>query len=156
METNQTPSTRPVRCWFGLDIEVMFQALFLPVFLWFFVVILVSLDGYPGVICMTPLAWLLGLSVGNRCMAQSRSTGTRPLVEAVIAGAVLGLLEGVAVILSSLITSAIPPQDRTAVALAGGVLGVLGIVISGGMAALSGWLRLRRKAEPRRDDNSHE
>ena len=53
-----------------------------------------SLAGYPGVICMTPLAWLLALPTGVRCVLNSRSDGTRVLLrEAALAGVGLGLIE---------------------------------------------------------------
>lgn len=49
----------------------------------------------PGVVCVTPLAWLMSLWVGLRCIAVSRSTvkGAR-LKEAAIAGLIFGVLQG--------------------------------------------------------------
>jgi hypothetical protein len=40
---------------------------------WLAMVILVTLAGYPGVICVTPMAWLIALRVGNICVARSTS-----------------------------------------------------------------------------------
>lgn len=57
--------------------------------------LLATLGGYPGVICVTPMAWLIGLAAGQRVAMGSRSApGRRVLVEAAIAGALVGAIEG--------------------------------------------------------------
>jgi hypothetical protein len=62
---------------------------------WLAVVLLVTWAGYPGVVCVTPMAWLIALRVGLICVSQSSSLGrARRLLEAVLAGAVFGLLQG--------------------------------------------------------------
>ena len=58
-------------------------------------VLLVSLTGYPGVVCVTPMAWLLALRVGNLCVARSKSgQSSQRLMEAALAGGFLGFLQG--------------------------------------------------------------
>ena len=59
-------------------------------------VLLVTLTGYPGVVCVTPMAWLLALRVGNLVTWRSKS-GLRfqRLTEAALAGGFLGLLQGI-------------------------------------------------------------
>jgi len=59
-------------------------------------VLLVSFVGYPGVVCVTPMAWLLALRVGNQVAWRSQSEQrTLRLIEAALAGGFLGLLQGV-------------------------------------------------------------
>jgi hypothetical protein len=62
---------------------------------WLAIVLLVTWAGYPGVVCVTPLAWLIALRVGLVCSSQSKSAekATR-LLEAALAGAFFGLLQG--------------------------------------------------------------
>jgi hypothetical protein len=63
---------------------------------WLASVVLVTLAGYPGVVCVTPMAWLIALRVGNVCTARSRSeTSTNRLIEAALAGGIIGFLQGV-------------------------------------------------------------
>src|SRR6266540_6322647 len=63
---------------------------------WLAMVLLVTWSGYPGVVCVTPMAWLLALRVGNICVAHSKSEQTsRRLLEAALAGGILGFLQGI-------------------------------------------------------------
>jgi hypothetical protein len=63
---------------------------------WLATVLVVTWAGYPGVVCVTPLAWLLALRVGLACAAQStRPRPAQRLQEAALAGGVFGLLQGV-------------------------------------------------------------
>ena len=62
---------------------------------WLVVVLLATWGGYPGVVCVTPVAWLIALRVGLVCVGQSRSAQRgRRLLEAALAGALIGLLQG--------------------------------------------------------------
>lgn len=63
---------------------------------WLVMVLIVVAAGYPGVVCVTPMAWLIALRVGNLCAARSRSEqSSRRLIEAALAGGILGLLQGI-------------------------------------------------------------
>jgi hypothetical protein len=77
------------------DSRAVTLSLFLPMLYWTGAVVAISLLGYPGVICMTPLAWLLALPLGLRLTHESKSIGDRLLLEAAAAGAMLGLWQGV-------------------------------------------------------------
>ena len=78
----------------GLDLRAMAMALFLPLLFWTGAVLTVSMMGYPGIACMTPAAWLLALPVGLRVRRDSESAGRRLLLEAALAGGLLGLGQG--------------------------------------------------------------
>ena len=89
----------------GLDLRVIFETPARQFIGWLAMVLLLTWSGYPGVVCVTPMAWLIALRVGNLVAAHSRSeASSRRLTEAALAGAVLGLLQGVlfAVIISQL------------------------------------------------------
>jgi hypothetical protein len=78
-----------------LDFQAIFLAVWLPLLLWIIAVGGATFSGYPGVICVTPLGWLLGLSVGLRTVQYTSSRGpVRCLVEAGSGGAILGFLQG--------------------------------------------------------------
>lgn len=63
---------------------------------WLIMVLLATFTGYPGVVCITPLAWLIALKVGNLISIQSKSSlRNRRLIEAALAGGFLGLLQGI-------------------------------------------------------------
>jgi hypothetical protein len=58
-------------------------------------VLLVTWSGYPGVVCVTSMAWLIALRVGNICVARSTSIqSSRRLLEAALAGGLFGFLQG--------------------------------------------------------------
>jgi len=40
---------------------------------WLVVVLLATWSGYPGIVCITPLAWLMALWVGIVCVSHSTS-----------------------------------------------------------------------------------
>lgn len=80
----------------GLDRRTILVTPLLQSAPWFASVVIVTLAGYPGVVCVTPMAWLLALRVGLICMRNSRSPSVRQrLREAALAGALLGVIQGV-------------------------------------------------------------
>lgn len=79
-----------------LDFRSVILAVWMPAFLWVLGVAGATLSGYPGVVCVTPLGWLLGLNVGQRCVGMSSSQAERDrVIEAGLAGALLGILQGI-------------------------------------------------------------
>ena len=80
----------------GLDFKAMLRAVLPPFILWAAVVLLVSFGArQPGVVCVTPFAWVLACWVGMSCVAGSRSGRKATLLtEAALAGGLFGLLQG--------------------------------------------------------------
>jgi len=77
------------------DFKTIGQSTWLPIFWWLLAVIAASISGYPGVICVTPMGWLLALPVGTRCVQISPSPDpTSRLLEAGLGGALLGFIQG--------------------------------------------------------------
>jgi hypothetical protein len=79
-----------------LDFRLIF-AVSLQLFVWWLIVVLVgTFAGFSNIICVTPLAWLLALRVGNQVVLRSKSAlPTLKLTEAGLAGGLLGLLQGI-------------------------------------------------------------
>ena len=78
-----------------MDFKAILKAIWPPFSLWLMMVVTVVEAGQPGVICVTPMAWLLALWVGLRCAEQSRSQiRSMRLAESALAGGLLGLFQG--------------------------------------------------------------
>lgn len=89
----------------GLDLRIIIETPLRQFVPWLAMVLLVTFAGYPGVVCVTPMAWLIALRVGNIVAWRSRSErSSRRLTEAALAGGLFGLLQGIlfAVIISLL------------------------------------------------------
>jgi hypothetical protein len=133
-----------------IDLSTLASALFLPLLYWTGAVIAITAFGYPGVVCMTPVAWLLALPVGTRIGRGSTSPGRMPVIEAALGGGGLGLWQGVLFAATMAITPYLPNGGRYAgdlpspwlVAL---VFSCIGAPVAAGLAALMAFLILRRK-----------
>jgi len=80
----------------ALDFRIIIETPLRQFIGWFIMVLLVSFAGYPGVVCVTPMAWLIALRVGNLIAWRSKSASrAQRLTEAVIAGGIFGLLQGI-------------------------------------------------------------
>lgn len=112
----------------GLDIAVLTRAVVAPLLAWSAMVGAATFGGYPGVACVTPMAWLMGCWIGSYCGWKSRSAPRLRLVEAMIAGAVLGLLQGaIFYSIQSTLMTVRPDEASKALVLS------LGITIGGGV-----------------------
>jgi hypothetical protein len=132
------------------DLRTVLKTLRLCFAPWLAAVLLIVWRGQPGVICMTPFAWLMALWVGWRCAAYSSSaTMKQRLIEATVAGAVFGLLQG---ILFALVSSRMTTADETAQATRLViVIIVLGTIVGAGLAALNAWLLEHRRARTKKN-----
>ncbi len=108
--------------------------------------VLAELGGYPGVVCITQMAWLIGLASGQRVATVTRSEPPRrPLVEAAIAGALVGIIEGVLfVVVSTQFELRDAEEMAQALGLAACVV-VGGVAVTGGLAVGMAWVVVRRR-----------
>ena len=67
MTSSSSPSSN------GLDFRVVFETPLRQFVPWLVIVLLVTVAGYPGVVCVTPMAWLIALHVGNLEALRSQS-----------------------------------------------------------------------------------
>lgn len=115
---------------------------------WLVMVIAVTWAGFPGVVCITPMAWLLALAVGVRIEAHSPSPekGQR-LRQAALAGGLLGLLQG---LLFIVILPRLGPLQADERSLATGIaifLLITGIPVAAGLSTFTAWLAQRRTVQ---------
>jgi hypothetical protein len=129
----------------GLNVRLILETPLLYFVFWLIAVLMVTWAGYPGVICITPMAWLMSLAVGQRCASQSTNpTGTKRLLEAALAGAIFGLLQGM---LFFIIVPRMGPMTAREQTSALGIrLGMLcvGIPVAAGLSTFTAWLVQQR------------
>ena len=139
----------------GLDLRVVFETPLRQFAWWLVAVLLVTVAGYPGVVCVTPMAWLIALHVGNLVALRSLSDlSSQRLTEAALAGGLLGLLQG---ILFGAITPFMGPIQadewtRTIILILGML--IVGMLISAGLAYTTAYL-IEQKRKQRTIDFSN-
>ena len=80
----------------GLDLRAALGIPVRQVIPWVVAVMFITYMGYSGVICITPMAWLMALRVGIQVSVTSKSAErSNRLREAGVAGGTLGLLQGI-------------------------------------------------------------
>jgi hypothetical protein len=97
-----------------LDLSAIFGAVLAAFILWATVVVYVTfIARQPGVVCMTPMAWLMALWVGMMCVARSRSVRKATLLtEAGLAGGLFGLLQGALFVAVAILFMEVKPDER--------------------------------------------
>ncbi|HEX2981556.1 MAG TPA: hypothetical protein VHO48_14915 [Anaerolineaceae bacterium] len=136
------------------DWSAIFQAVWLPMLFWVVAVGGATLAGFPGVICITPLSWLMGINVGQRSVQFSRNLDTiRKLKEAAIGGVLLGAFNG---LLAALVVALASPlgigaDTATNVLLTTLILSLMvggfGVTVCAGLAVFFGRQLLRKMEE---------
>ncbi|MCB0184158.1 MAG: hypothetical protein KDE31_07840 [Caldilineaceae bacterium] len=118
--------------------------------IWGATVGLASYQGQPGILCLTPLAWLLAVPTGLNYVAFSAGRpGRSPFWAGAVAGATLGLLFGLLIWgLGGYLMPADPEEMGTlSIGQIGAILTGLGVVVG---ALLSGFTAARAAAQQRR------
>jgi len=129
-----------------LDLRVIIETPLRQFVPWLAMVLLVTWAGYPGVVCVTPMAWLIALRVGNLCVWRSRSTlSSRCLTEAALAGGLLGLLQGL--LFAGIITLLEPvnADERSRAIILTLILIVAGILAGAFLSFVTAYLNERRR-----------
>jgi hypothetical protein len=121
---------------------------------WLAMVLLVTWAGYPGVICVTPMAWLIALLVGNICVARSTSQeSSQRLLEAALAGGLLAFLQGILFIVIIQFLGPIQPNEWTRTIVLMLILLVVGIFAGAGLSLFTAYLSEQRKNRMRSSAN---
>ena len=138
--TSATPSPQ------GLDLRNVIETPIRQFVPWLAIVLLVTFAGQPGVVCITPMAWLIALQVGNICVARSKSEGrSQRLIEASLAGGVLGLLQGLlfAIIIARLDPINASEQAKTVTLTL--IMIIAGIFAGAGLSFFTAYLNEQRR-----------
>ena len=128
-----------------LDVRAILDSALRLFAVWLVAVLVITLAGYPGVVCVTPMAWLLALSAGLRCASQSASPQeSRRILEAGLAGGLLGLLQGILFgVIANRMGEIKPEEQASAIGLSLGML-CLGVLAAASLAAFNAWLLEQR------------
>jgi len=138
MTTSPTPSK-------GLDFRTILVVPFVNFVPWLAAVLIVTWAGYPGVVCVTPLAWLIAGRVGIVCTRRTTSTlPSRRLLEAALAGLVFGLLEGLLFIVVIQRVGSLLPGEQSSAAMLSLFMVVFGMLVGAGMSLFTAFLTNRR------------
>ncbi len=117
---------------------------------WALLVLGLTYTGQPGVICLTPMAWLLAIPAGwNYAVFARGKPGRQPFVAGIILGAVLGLLYGMLFVGISAYTMPTDPGPENGISTQGLAL----IIVTAGTvfaALLSGLMVVRAASLQRR------
>lgn len=129
------------------DCKAVVNAIWLPFVVWLVAVIAVTFGGrQPGVVCATPMAWLLALWVGLRCAVRSRSAQrSSRLTEAALAGALFGLLQGGLFALIAPFMGSIQAGERQKAMLISVIMIVFGAIVSGVLSVAIGASQEKRR-----------
>jgi hypothetical protein len=132
-----------------VSVRAIAAGLFLPMLFWTGAVVVVTLLGYPGVVCVTPLAWLLALPVGLRVVHESEGEPGVVQVEGLVAGGLLGIwqavLFGAATALSPFAVSSAESLPNPW--LVGGLGALIGAPVTAAVGLAAAWWGLRRKSK---------
>ncbi len=129
-----------------LDLRVIFETPIRQFVPWLAMVLLVTWAGYPGVVCVTPMAWLIALRVGNLCVWTSKSTlSSRRLTEAALAGGLLGFLQGLLFAVIITLLEPINADERTRTIILTLIIIVAGIFAGAGLSFVTAYLNERRR-----------
>jgi hypothetical protein len=140
---SMTPPPSPSSLDFRIMIETPLRQ-FVP---WLVVVLLITAAGQPGVVCVTPLAWLLASRVGNQVAWRSRSElASRRFTEAALAGALFGLLQGILFGVISPFMGPIQADEWTRTIILFLFILVVGIFVGAGLSFITAYLNEQRKA----------
>lgn len=128
------------------DFNAIWRSVLPPLISWTAAVCFVTFVGkQPGVICVTPVAWLMACWVGASCVARSRSAErSSRLKEAAIAGGILGWLQGLLFAALAPLMGDIKPQEEQKALVISAVMVVLGALISAALSVAVGAAQDRR------------
>lgn len=130
----------------NLDFRVVLETPLRQFVPWLAMVLLVAFAGYPGVACVTPIAWLLALRVGNICVARSRSAeSSQRLLEAALAGGFLGFLQGILFLVVVPFMGSIQSNEITKTIILISIMLIVGMIAGAGLSFFTAFLNEQRR-----------
>ncbi len=131
-----------------LNMSVFLRTLIPPLIVWGVIVAVVTLGGQPGVVCVTPMAWLLALWCGTQYIRLSKGQAERRrLFGPALVGALLGTGEGIYfTLVVSLSMPPSTPDDAVKTQALIPIIYIAGIIACAALSVFTAWLSLRRDA----------
>lgn len=120
---------------FSLNIRAMLVATFRLVVIWGTAVAIVVIGGFPGVVCVTPMAWLLVLPAARNYVIRYGNPQTpRSVLEITIVGAAAGLLYGMIFLLVANRLMDTRPEELGDIVLLSMIMIGAGVVVCAALA----------------------
>jgi hypothetical protein len=130
-----------------IHFSAFLRTLAAPLIVWAVLVAAATLGGQPGVICVTPMAWLLALWCGGQYIRLSEGRqGRWPLLGAALVGVALGTCMGVLFIVASTIGMPVgtAPGEVSKAVILDAIIFIGGVLVCTALSMFTGWLTLRR------------
>jgi hypothetical protein len=125
--------------WHAFPWRLVRKAVLLPAGLWLVLVLVPSLLGSPGAICLTPGGWLLGLWVGARVAGNTQVFEIKYVIRtAAQAGAVMGLIQGLIFTAIAVLSPNFSQGEGLRNLFLGVILTLLGVGVVSSLAAWVG------------------
>lgn len=129
----------------SLDFHTILYAIRNPLLIWCAALALASLAGQPGVICITPAAWMLAALAGRQCVLASDTASPRVRIgEAGLAGALLGLAQAILFAVGILLWVELTPDELARIYQLTGLLMAVGVPVCATLAAVVGMFQARQ------------
>ncbi len=131
-----------------MDYSAMLRAVWPMFLMWTTAVIFVAFVAkQPGVVCVTPVAWLMACWVGVSCVTRSRSTSKATLLtEAALAGGAIGLLQGLLfAVVTAFAMETRPEEQQKSLYMTLGIIAV-GTVVSAVLSFAVGAAQAKRRS----------
>ena len=118
-----------------LHLNAFLRTLIAPLIVWGVAVFTITAAGQPGVVCMTPMAWLLALWSGGRYVRLSDGQPDR--FGSILLGAALGLALGLIFILVSTQAMPVDPTEVGRAAVLDVIVIAVGVVVCAALCAFT-------------------
>jgi hypothetical protein len=141
MSANSSPALS------AIHLSAFLRALIAPLLAWGAAVLFITVAGQPGVVCMTPMAWLLALWSGRQYVRLSNGQPDR--LGPVLLGAVLGLGLGLIFALVSAQALPVDPSEVGKSQMLTAIMIVGGIVVCAAFSTFTARAMLRQYGERR-------
>jgi hypothetical protein len=135
--SDNLPATLPI-----LHLDAFLRTLIAPLMMWGVTVLTITAAGQPGVVCMTPLAWLLALWCGGQYVRLSDGQPDR--FGPISLGAALGLALGLVFVLVAAQAMPVEPSEVGKSLILDASMVVVGIVVCAALCAFTARATLRR------------
>jgi hypothetical protein len=120
----------------GMDWSAILNASIRTFIYWGAVITLITWKGAPGVLCITPIAWLLAAWVAKLYLSRTRSHPSQWVKEAALAGGLFGFLQGVLFVVLGQVLMPLAPGEQANMLLIGVISTVIGLLAGAFLAGL--------------------
>lgn len=136
METQPEIQVQTPQAASGMDWSAILNASIRTFIFWGVVITLITWKGAPGVLCITPIAWLLAAWVAKLYLSRTRSHPSQWVKEAALAGGLFGFLQGVLFVVLGQVLMPLSPGEQANMLLIGIASTAINLAAGGFLAGL--------------------